>query len=45
MIGNFSYSFSATFFCCKEVYSVGRRQNVLRSLCVGYLATRSGRVP
>src|SRR5690606_18249908 len=43
--GNFSCSLFSTFFCCKDLYSVGIRQNLFLSSCVGYLATRSGRVP
>ena len=32
------------FFSCTVLYSVGRRQKAFLSSCVGYLATRSGRV-
>ena len=32
------------FFSCTVLNSVGRRQKALRSSCVGYLATRSGRL-
>src|SRR5215470_8785153 len=41
--GNFSATLSSTFFCCTDLYSVGRRQNAFLSSWVGYLATRSGR--
>src|SRR5262250_2700717 len=43
MSGNFSATLSSTFFCCTDLYSVGRRQNAFLSSWVGYLATRSGR--
>ena len=45
MSGNFSYILSATFFSCTVLNSVGKRQKAFLSSCVGYLATRSGRVP
>src|SRR5438094_389093 len=34
---------SFTAFCCTDLKSVGRRQKVLTSSCVGYFSTRSGR--
>src|SRR6476646_6238384 len=41
--GNFSAILSLTFASCTDLKSVGKRQNVFLSSCVGYLATRSGR--
>src|SRR4029077_4880032 len=34
---------SLTAFCCTDLNSVGRRQKVFMSSCVGYFSTRSGR--
>src|SRR5260221_10362558 len=34
---------SLTAFTCTDLNSVGRRQKVLTSSCVGYFSTRSGR--